>query len=183
MLLTLTSVTGKPHSWHQRSQARGRESQGKQWLRGQAPEETCAQAARTSTENLPALPEGAGEDRTHDGSLERGRKEHPQVCTHGQDISGRGIASAEIQTAIPESRVPGQSAGRRDQCQIMKDLVFHAEELGLGPKLENLIVHLTFLLIDWVILSRSLNLSEHPFPHSWDANSIHTSYQPHFSEV
>lgn len=117
------------------------------------------QAVTSSTENLPALPDGVGEGRTHGGSLETGKKEHSQVCQHGQDISGSRGASAERQMATPESRVPSLRVARSTQGQTTKGHACYTEELGLDSKLENLMVHLTFLLISWVILSRSLNLS------------------------
>lgn len=55
----------------------------------------------------------------------------------------QGVASAERPMATPESRVPGRSVVRRTQGQIMKGLGFHAKELNLDPRLENLIVHFT----------------------------------------
>lgn len=84
---------------------RQRESR-KAMVMGSRTRKDMCQAVMSSTENLPALPDGVGEDRTHGGSFETGKKEHSQVCQHGQDISGSRGASAERQTATPESRVP-----------------------------------------------------------------------------
>lgn len=64
------------------------------------------------------------------------------MCTWAGHLR-QWVASADRLTATPESRVPGHSLVRRTQGQIMKGLGFHAKELDLDPKLENLIVHFT----------------------------------------
>lgn len=159
----LTNVLSKPCSWHQTSQerGRGRESQEKQWLWGQHRVSNSRRDLRPGcyefyrrTFPLGLGRRGAGcEDMTRGQSLERGKRTLPGVHRWIGHLE-QGTTSAERQVDTPESRVAGRGVVRRSQGQMTKGVVFHATDLSFDPTVENLMVHLTFLLINWGILSR-----------------------------